>query len=245
MLRIALVGTLLAASVSWCLAAEAGPANPKGVVELFTSQSCASCPPADAVLGRLVREGQVVALSYHVDYWNYLGWHDTFSAKRFTERQYAYARTLGRENVYTPQAVIDGRDHAVGSNEGAIERKVAALAGRGGRLPVSLSASRAGDTLTIRVGAGAGSANVVLVTFDGQNRVSIRDGENRGRSVTYWHTVRAIQTIGMWEGKPVKFEVPASMTGDGPGGGCAILLQHMRNDTTPGRILGATVAGAR
>jgi len=85
--------------------------EPKGVVELFTSQGCSSCPPADATLGQLVAQGDVVALSYHVDYWNYLGWADTLSSKENTARQYGYAKTMGRSGVYTPQAVINGRDH--------------------------------------------------------------------------------------------------------------------------------------
>jgi hypothetical protein len=98
--------------------AEAGDLT--GVVELFTSQGCSSCPPADAELAKMADKGDVLALSYHVDYWNYLGWADTLASKASTERQYGYARTLKRKNVYTPQAVINGRDHANGADPAAV-----------------------------------------------------------------------------------------------------------------------------
>lgn len=225
-------------------AGEADPDQPKGVVELFTSQACSSCPPADAVLGRLVREGHVIALAYHVDYWNYLGWRDTFSSKEFTERQYGYARTLGRENVYTPQAVIDGRDHAVGSNQGAIERKLDAFAAAGNGLSVPVTARQSGGKITISVGRGTGSADILLVYFDNKSTVAIPRGENRGRTVTYWHVVRDVQTVGMWDGKAMNMMMPASVLKRSASGGCAILLQRMAGDNSPGAIIGATVVAA-
>ena len=225
-------------------AGDAGPDQPKGVVELFTSQACSSCPPADAVLGRLVQKGGVIALSYHVDYWNYLGWRDTFSSREFTERQYGYARTLGRENVYTPQAVIDGRDHAVGSDQRAIERKVDAFARSGNGLSVPVSARQSGVKVTINVGRGSGSANLLLVYFDSKSTVAIPRGENRGRTVTYWHVVRDVQTVGMWDGKAMDVVMPASVFKTSASGGCAVLLQRMSRDNSPGAIIGATVVPA-
>ena len=115
-----LIGTLFAVAAFVAVAgpsALAGDTKPVGVVELFTSQGCSSCPPADAVLGELSKQGNLVALSYHVDYWNYLGWEDTFSSKQSTDRQYEYARTLGRKSVYTPQVIINGRDHINGADK--------------------------------------------------------------------------------------------------------------------------------
>ena len=94
----------------------AADGTPKGVVELFTSQGCSSCPPADAAFRKLVSQGNVIALAYHVDYWNYLGWADTLSSKENTARQYGYARMMGRSNVYTPQAIVNGRDHLAGAD---------------------------------------------------------------------------------------------------------------------------------
>ncbi len=222
----------------------AAPDHAKGVVELFTSQSCSSCPPADAVLGQLVRRGDVIALAYHVDYWNYLGWRDTFSSKKFTARQYGYARTLGRENVYTPQAVIDGRDHAVGSNRAAIERKLDGFAASGKGLTVPVTASRADEKITIRVGKGSGSADLVLVYFDNRDTVAIKSGENGGRTVTYWHVVRDVQTVGMWDGKAMNVVMPASVLKNGASGGCAVLLQRVSADGSPASIIGATVISA-
>ena len=172
-------------------AAFAGPAaladdtRPIGVVELFTSQGCSSCPPADAVLGELAQQGNLVALSYHVDYWNYLGWEDTLSSKESTDRQYAYARTLGRKSVYTPQVVINGRDHINGADKRGIDRKVEDFDRSGSGLTVPIEAALDGEKIRINIGEGEGKANVILVYFDRQNTVNIKRGENGGRKLVY------------------------------------------------------------
>jgi hypothetical protein len=145
----------------------------KGVVELFTSQGCSSCPPADAALKTLVDEGEVVALAYHVDYWNYLGWADTLATKENTERQYAYARMLGRSGVYTPQVVLNGRDHMNGSDLQAIKTRLATMSASGGGLAVPVDASIGGEEISIKVGAGEGKANVVVVYFDRAREVKV------------------------------------------------------------------------
>ncbi|WP_246660402.1 thioredoxin family protein [Nitratireductor sp. XY-223] len=221
--------------------ATAGDKAPVGVVELFTSQGCSSCPPADAVLGELVGQGNVVALSYHVDYWNYLGWEDTLSSKQSTDRQYDYARSLGRKSVYTPQVVVNGRDHLNGADKRGINRKVDAFAGGGRGLSVPIEASLDGDKMKINIGAGQGKANVILVYFDRENTIDIRRGENRGRNLTYWNSVRDIQTVAMWEGEAVELDLPVSViSGDGYDG-CAILLQTMKSKGVPGAIIGAGV----
>ncbi|MDA4845526.1 DUF1223 domain-containing protein [Hoeflea poritis] len=222
-------------------ALQASDKAPVGVVELFTSQGCSSCPPADAVLGELVAQGNVVALSYHVDYWNYLGWEDTLSSEQSTERQYDYARTLGRKSVYTPQAVINGRDHLNGADKRGINRKVNAFADGGRGLSVPIEASLEGDKMKINIGAGEGKANVILVYFDRENTIDVKRGENRGRNLTYWNSVRDIQTVAMWEGKAVELDLPVSViSGDGYDG-CAILLQTMKSKGVPGAIIGAGV----
>lgn len=214
---------------------------PVGVVELFTSQGCSSCPPADAVLGELVQQGNVVALSYHVDYWNYLGWEDTLSSEQSTERQYDYARTLGRKSVYTPQVVINGRDHLNGADKRGINQKISAFADGGRGLRVPIEASLDGDKMKINIGAGEGKANVILVYFDRENTIDVKRGENRGRNLTYWNSVRDIQTVAMWEGEAVELDLPVSViSGDGYDG-CAILLQTMKSKGVPGAIIGAGV----
>lgn len=244
MKTMAILGMCASLFATAALAAGAGPVRPRGVVELFTSQGCSSCPPADAVLGRIVEEGNVIALAYHVDYWNYLGWKDTLSSREATERQYGYARSLGRQSVYTPQVVIDGRAHVVGSDRSGIESKVETLAASGRGLVVPVSARQKDGKVTISVGAGTGKADVVLVYFDRSNTVDIKRGENGGRTITYWHTVRDVETVGMWDGKAMDLVMPAAVVKGSTTGGCAILLQTMGPGNAPGPILGATVVKA-
>jgi len=221
-------------------ASPTGMVGPTGVVELFTSQGCSSCPPADAALERLVEEGKVVALSYHVDYWNYLGWQDTLGSKENTARQYAYAKALGRNGVYTPQAVINGRDHVNGGNLAGIKTRIEEMAAGGDGLKVKIGARIGRDEIDINVGSGEGKADVIVVYFDRRQTVNIQKGENTGKRVDYWHAVRDVQTIGMWNGKASKFVLPASVLKQGDNnGGCAILLQTIENGDKPSAILGA------
>lgn len=233
-LTIGLFGALSGAA-----AADDGKAV-KGVVELFTSQGCSSCPPADAALKTLIEEGEVVALAYHVDYWNYLGWADTLASKENTDRQYAYARMLGRNGVYTPQAILNGRDHMNGSDLQAIRSRLETMRAGGKGLAVPVEAVMAGEGISIRIGAGDGKANVLVVYFDRARVVDVERGENKGKRIAYWHAVRDIQTIGLWDGKPTQFTLPASVLLEGRGNsGCAILLQSMKDKETPGAIIGA------
>lgn len=216
-------------------------AEPKGVVELFTSQGCRSCPPADRAFERLVRDGEVVALSYHVDYWNYLGWADTLASPENTERQYAYAKAFGRSGVYTPQAVLNGREHLKGTDAVDIDRRLERLQDAGKGLVVPIRASRHDDQLTISVGAGRGKANVVVVYFRQHQTVEVLKGENVGQNLDYWHSVTDVQTVGMWDGKALDLTLPAKRMGDDKSDGCAILLQAADSEGNPSHIVGATV----
>ncbi len=239
-----LIGILFAMTAFAGLAgtgANAGDAEPVGVVELFTSQGCSSCPPADAVLGELSKQGNLVALSYHVDYWNYLGWEDTFSSKESTDRQYDYARTLGRKSVYTPQVIINGRDHINGADKRGINKKVSAFDQSGRGLNVPIEAALDGEKIKINIGEGDGKADVILVYFDRENAVDVKRGENGGRKLVYWNSVRDIQTVAMWEGDAVELDLPVSLMSGKGYDGCAVLLQTMRSDGTPGAIIGAGV----
>lgn len=213
----------------------------KGVVELFTSQGCSSCPPADAVLGELAAQGDVVALAYHVDYWNYLGWRDTFSSEQSTKRQYDYARTLGRKSVYTPQAVINGRDHLNGADRRGINAKIDSFEQAGRGLVVPVKAVREGDKIKIDIGSGEGKANILLVYFDRENTVDVKRGENHGKKLTYWHSVKDIQTVAMWDGEAMELVLPKSLMDADGHEGCAILLQTMKTNGVPGPIIGANV----
>ncbi|MBY2916312.1 DUF1223 domain-containing protein [Rhizobium leguminosarum] len=223
---------------------QAEDGTPKGVVELFTAQGCSSCPPADAAFRKLVNQGDVIALAYHVDYWNYLGWADTLSSKENTERQYGYAKTMGRSNVYTPQAIVNGRDHLAGADLNGINSKIDTYSSEGNGLTVPISAAMRGDELEIKIGAGQGKANVVMVYFDKEKTIDVEKGENSGQKISYLHSVTNVETVGMWDGKATSLTLPASVLQRPQLEGCAILLQSATADGDPAAILGATVVMA-
>ncbi|MER9160295.1 MULTISPECIES: thioredoxin family protein [unclassified Mesorhizobium] len=214
--------------------------RPLGVVELFTSQGCSSCPPADTLFSELAAKEDIVALAYHVDYWDYLGWQDTLGRKENTERQYDYMRAFGSRSVYTPQAVINGRVHVNGASRGEVDGALARMAKNGEGMRVAVKVSRTSDRVTIDAGdAGNGpsDAHVVIVYFDPPQTVKVGEGENTGRKMTYWNAVTGIQTAGMWHGKAQRYELPMSEIAKK--GGCAVLLQSVGKDGMPGPILGA------
>jgi hypothetical protein len=232
----------IAAAAMICSPAMAGEIrSPKGVVELFTSQGCASCPPADQALKKLVEQGDVVALSYHVDYWNYLGWADTLSSKENTERQYGYAHSMGRSGVYTPQAIINGREHVKGMDLSAINSAVDRMNGKGTGMTIPVGVQVAGDEMSIDIGPGNGRADVVVAYFTKKEQVEVLRGENSGKQMEYWHNVYDVQTVGMWDGKALKITLPAKSMGSTKKDGCAILLQTSGANGEPAAILGAAV----
>ena len=215
--------------------------KPLGVVELFTSQGCNSCPAADEFFAELAGRDDVVALSYHVDYWDYHGWKDTLSRKENTERQYDYMRAFGGRSVYTPQAVINGRTHVNGANRGEVNGALGRLQKLGDGLRVPITVSRTSDRVMIDAGdAGdmTGDAHVIIVYFDAPQAIKIGKGENSGRRMTYWNAVTGIQTAGMWHGKAQRYELPMSEISK-RGAGSAVLLQSVGKDGLPGPILGA------
>lgn len=225
------------------LAGTAGgePRKPLGVVELFTSQGCSSCPPADAFFSELVAKGEVIALAYHVDYWDYLGWRDTLARPENTQRQRDYGRAFGVRSVYTPQAVINGRAHVNGAKRAAVSGTLETLQNSGKGLSIDLTAAEQGESIVIETGGGPtySKAHLVLVFFEDAKPVTIERGENSGSTITYWNAVTAVQTAGMWKGKPTRFELPASEIAKK--GGCVALLQSVSKDGLPVPILGATV----
>jgi len=219
--------------------------KPVGVVELFTSQGCSSCPPADAILEDLAKKGDVVALAYHVDYWDYLGWQDTLASPDNTARQYEYAKAFGVRSVYTPQAVINGRTHVKGSSGSEISSTLGQFAESGEGLSVELKVMRAGDSVIIDAGEGVDQqvGQIVLVYYDPAKPVLIERGENRGKTINYWNSVTDIQTAGVWHGTAARYEFPASEIAKKGAGGCAVLLQSTGKDGLPGPILGAALIG--
>jgi hypothetical protein len=202
------------------------------VVELFTSQGCSSCPPADAFLTDLARQRRdVLPLAFHITYWDNLAWKDPYSLQAATIRQQDYARRLDDDQVYTPEMVVGGAHAFVGSDrvEGLNQISRAANAPS-----VPLRLARKGETLVISVGQGAGHGTIMLVGFDSQHRTPIARGENGGRTVLESNIVRSLDSAGKWTGAALELQ-HAAPTGEE----FAVLLQ-----ADDGRILGAARLGA-
>lgn len=205
------------------------------VVELFTSQGCSSCPPADAFLGELAKRPDIIALSLHVDYWDYIGWKDPYAQRAFTERQRAYSRALAQRYVYTPQMVVDGHLQGVGSDRGAIEQLIRE-AGMTREAVTRPSLRRVGDEIRVE-GGGTTSAVVWLALYDPARRTPVARGENAGKQLANYHVVREWRTLGRYEGKPVTLPLnleAASLDKHG----YAIVVQ-VETPSGPGPILAA------
>ncbi len=210
-------------------------------VELFTSQSCYSCPPAEAFLDELAEMPGVVALEFHVDYWDDLvygsagQWKDVFSSPDHTARQRAYnQRIRGRGSAYTPQMVIDGEWEVVGSHRAEVLGAIEGAAERE-RLSVEVSLSSGGGISVAVYGPAAGSAAIWLVRFERQRTTEIRAGENKGKTLVNHHTVGEVRHIGDWDGTATTVSLPDFDLP--PGKGCAVLVQA----PAPGPILGAAL----
>ncbi len=205
------------------------------VVELYTSQGCSSCPPADAFMGELIKQKDIIGLTFHVDYWDYIGWKDTFASPETTQRQRAYGQVLGQRYPYTPQMVVGGKLHEVGSNRAGVRKAINYVAMEAS--PVDVSTKRDGDNVTVHLPETEldGKAWVWLVRFDKRHDVEIRRGENGGRKLSYFNVVRSIERIAVWDGKSTDLAIDiADMQADGRDG-CAIIVQSMGY----GPVLGA------
>lgn len=173
------------------------------VVELFTSQGCSSCPPADAYLVELSKgRRDVLPLAFHVTYWDQLGWKDPFSLPSATERQSQYGRRFG-DGSYTPQIVVDGAAGMVGSHRSAVASAIE-RAKRESVTAAAVSVTRNGKLVSIEVGSGSGNGRVLLIGFDREHTTPIGRGENGGRTLTEANIVRSIRPVGQWSGRPLK-----------------------------------------
>src|SRR5437879_4467497 len=218
-----ITGGLAATLLALAAPALAQPAAPLQVVELFTSQGCSSCPPANAAVAQLSARPQILALSFGVTYWDQLGWKDTFAQKTFTDRQWDYAKGLRHDNVGTPQVMVNGRRDVVGQRVSEIEGALRSAPLAAGGPAVTLHAARVG----IAGPAPRRAADVWLVRYDPNTvQVPIRRGENGGKTLPHKNVVRELTRLGAWNGGQRSYAVPAGPAGlktailvqAGPGG---------------------------
>jgi len=185
-------------------ATSAAKGNGPVIVELYQSQGCSSCPPANRALNKVAGRKGVIALNFSVTYWDRLGWKDTFGDKAYTNRQYAYARAFRDNNVYTPQVVLNGRSAIVGNAPGEINRAITSVPSIPGKPAISAKAGK------ITIGAGKGSADVWIVRYDPRiQNVAIKAGENHGRTLPHKNIVRQLVKLGTWNGSAKTFAGPA------------------------------------
>ena len=196
---------LFAGAALLCAAVRADPPARPLVVELFTAQGCSSCPPADALLGKLSARPDVLALAFHVDYWDSQGWRDRFAFHPCVERQNAYARNFHRASVYTPQFVLDGRTDSV-SAEGLQKALQEPRTG----VPVTLAVRDTRLQAEVGVGPGVSASDVVLVSFLRHAVSAVARGENAGHTLEEFNIVRSIRNLGTWKGAAQSFQVPLS-----------------------------------
>ncbi|MDX5349864.1 MAG: DUF1223 domain-containing protein [Paracoccaceae bacterium] len=207
----------------WLAAVAPAQAEPVVVVELYTSQGCSACPPADEFVAMLASNPQILPLALHVDYWDYIGWADKFAHPKFTDRQRAYAKAVGSRTIYTPQLIIGGADRIEGfAPEETAERLRAHMAAG---TPVRLTVTRDGDRLVIRAEADpplTEPVRVHLVRYKPEETVMIERGENAGKTITYTNIVTAWDRVADWSGQE-PLELTAPFPGEEPG---AVIVQQ-------------------
>jgi len=226
---------LIATTLTTLTMATTAPALAGGpvVVELFTSQGCSSCPPADALLGEIANRDDVIALSLHVDYWDYLGWVDEFADPANTSRQRGYAHASRSTMIYTPQMVIAGVDGIVGTKVMELARQIDVHKNAPDKVSMKVRRDGSGKLLitAVRLGDVPSKMQVQVIRYAPKQQVSIRSGENAGKSITYHNVVESLASIGHWNGDE-DLSIEAEAPGDNP---AVVLIQ----DGSSGPILAA------
>jgi hypothetical protein len=218
-------------------------AEPRAVVELFTSQGCSSCPAADKIMGELAKDPTIVALSMPIDYWDYLGWKDTLADARFSARQRAYSRMRGDREVYTPQAIVNGAVHVVGSDRAGIEGAIGDTKKVNGVMSVPVSMTLTGKQINVSVaastkGSAATHGEIWIGSISKAVPIAIGRGENRGREVTYYNVVRNLLKVGDWNGSSGNWTVPLENISREGVDAAVVYIQDGSRDR-PGLMLGA------
>jgi len=237
--RIALSFAVVASTLA---AAATVSAEPRGVIELFTSQGCSSCPAADKVAGELARDPSLVVMSLAIDYWDYLGWKDTLALPGHTNRQRAYSKVRGDREVYTPQVVVNGVTHVIGSDKQAIETAVAQTHTQPGMLSVPVNLAIADNQIAVSVPAAANTAKgeIWLCPITRSVPVEIARGENSGHTITYTNVVRRWVKLGEWTGSARNYKVPVSDVTSVGGDAVAVVVQAGPKEA-PGNMIGAAI----
>ena len=217
-------------------------ADPRAVVELFTSQGCSSCPPADKIVGELAKDPSVIALSMPIDYWDYLGWKDTLADSRFSARQKAYSHVRGDRNVYTPQMIVNGSAHVIGSDRAAIDGAIKNTGKAEGVMSVPVTMTLSGKQINVSVEASKvatpARGEIWLCSVSKAVPISIGRGENRGQEITYYNVVRNLVKVGDWNGSAGSWTVPLeNISRDGVD--AAVVYVQDGNRDKPGAMLGA------
>ncbi len=208
--------------------------TPPTVIELFTSQGCSSCPPADAFLRELAERDDVIAIAFHITYWDYIGWKDPFATDWATERQYSYAKVLGRGYPYTPQMVVDGKHDMVGSDRVQVANAMIASMGHAGdRIPVTLRREAGDVVVTLPAAKLNAPLHIWLARYSGAHETKVTRGENRGAILVDTNIARHLELLGSWDGETREIRAPLPLPGEK--GGVAVWLQQ----PGPGAILGA------
>jgi len=218
-------------------------AEPRAVVELFTSQGCSSCPPADRIIGELAKDPSVIALSMPIDYWDYLGWKDTLADARFSARQKAYSQMRGDRDVYTPQVIVNGATQVIGSDRASIDGAISDTRKEAGVMSVPVTMALDGKQIKVAVAAsGQGGAavhgEVWICSVSRSVPISIGRGENRGQQVTYHNVVRNLLKVGDWNGSAGSWSVPLENISRDDVDAAVVYLQDGDRDK-PGMMLGA------
>lgn len=229
-----LLGALTLALAALVRTAAAEDVGSPVVVELFTSQGCSSCPPADELLHKLSDREDVIALALHVDYWDYIGWKDAFALPGHTDRQKGYARAAGRRMIYTPQMIINGTDHVVGTHPMDVSELIALHDRRGATVDLEVSQDGAGLSITARpLDEISAPLEVRLVRYNPRASVEITRGENAGRVLSYSNIVQEWHDLGGWNGRGdwqtrVDMEPPAVVLIQEAGFGAILAAQDIR-----------------